>query len=155
MSVFASLAKGIVGATLDKVAPQVGMYFRERQEQEHKIEMEKLRGKQAWEEAKTRRAEASEGRDHEWELQSLILHSKGWKDEFVLAVVSIPAVLAFTPWFNWVTEGFNALSGTPIWYQVLLVAIYFAIYGIRYVRRDSLQKDLMTKIAEMEKDRDK
>lgn len=147
MGVFASLASGLAGAALDKIAPEVGAYFRERQQQQHAIEMEKLRGKQAWERAKTERAERSEGRDHEWEMQSLILHSKGWKDEFVLGVVSIPAVLAFTPWYGLVEDGFNVLGMTPYWYQVLLAAVYFAVYGIRTVRRDNQKTDLLKGMA--------
>ena len=148
------LWSSVVGSLLGKVAPEVARHYREKQEQKHEIDMERLRGKQAWEQAKTERAEMSEGRDHEWELQSLTLHSRGYKDEFVLAVVSIPAVLAFTPYFGTVESGFAALSTTPYWYQALLVSIYFAIFGIRAVRRDNQRKDLLTRFQQLEDQRD-
>lgn len=150
---FSSLAKGVVGAVLDKVAPEVGAYFRERQQQEHLIELERLKGKQAWEMAKTQRAIISEGRDFEWEMASLKAHSKTWKDEWVLIVISIPAILAFTPWSKIVEEGFKALSTTPIWYQGILGAVFLAVYGIRYVRNTGQEKDIMTRLHELEKER--
>lgn len=149
MGVFADLAAGLVGGALDKIAPEVGGYFREKQHQKHLIEMERLKGKQAWEMAQTRRAEKSEGRDHEWEMQSLVLHGKGWKDEFVLLVLSVPAIMAFIPTLDqYVLDGFKALGTTPYWYQVLLASIYFAIYGIRAVRRDNAKVDLLKSMGE-------
>ena len=147
--------ESIVGGLLGKVAPAVAEHYRQKQQQKHEraqqidnqkheIEMAKLKGKQAWEEAKSRRAELSEGRDHEWEMQSLLLHSKGWKDEFVLIVVSIPAVGSFIPYYRqYIEEGFVALEGTPFWYQVLLSAIFFAVYGIRIYRRQAFEKNVL------------
>ena len=151
--IWGSIVKGIAGAALDKIAPEVARHYREKQEQEHLIDMEKLKGKQAWEMAQTARAEASEGRDHEWEILSLTQHSKGWKDEFVLLVVSIPAVLAFTPFVGFVQKGFDALGMTPYWYQGMLVSIYFAVYGIRAIRRDNEKKDLIKRFHELEVER--
>jgi hypothetical protein len=145
----------IVSGLLDKVAPEVAKHYREKQQQKHdrqtqiasqkhEIEMEVLRGKQAWEEAKSRRAEASEGRDHEWEMQSLAIHSKGWKDEFVLAVVSIPAIGSFIPGYQpYIQNGFESLGVTPLWYQILLSSIFFAVYGIRIYRREAFTKNVL------------
>ena len=136
--------ESVVGALLGKVAPKVAEYYQQKQAQKHAIAMEQLRGKQAWQEAKTRRAEASEGRDHEWEMQSLLQHSKGWKDEFVLIVVSIPMVGSFVPHYRpYIQEGFSALEGTPFWYQVLLSSIFFAVYGIRVYRRQAFEKNVL------------
>ena len=153
MSLFGDLAKGITGGLLDKVAPQVGKYFREKQEQNHAIEMKKLEGKLEWEKQKTLRAERSEGRDHEWEMASLAAHSKTWKDEWVLIVLSVPAIMAFTPWAHYVHDGFSALQATPIWYQGILGAVFLAVYGIRYMRRGVKEKDLMQKFHELEMQR--
>ena len=136
--------ESIVGGLLGKVAPAVAEYYQQKQEQKHKIEMAKMQGKLAWEQAKTRRAEISEGHDHDWEMQSMVIHTKGWKDEFVLIVVSIPMIGAFIPQFRpYVAEGFDALSMTPWWYQALLTAIFFAVYGMRVWRRDALKKNLI------------
>lgn len=125
---------GIVGALLQKVAPKVADYYMDKEEQKHLIEMEKLRGKQAWEEAKTRRASESEGRDHAWELESI--RNSGWKDELVIIVLTIPLVLVFIPFTQpFVETGFRHLEMTPDWYRFLILSIYGATFGIRLWRR--------------------
>ena len=99
------------------------------------IEMEKLRGKAAYEAAKTQRAENSEGRDHEWELASI--KNSGWKDEWGLIVLSIPMILVFIPWTQpTIIAGFEALATTPVWYRTIVATIYLATFGIRLWRRD-------------------
>lgn len=130
------LWQSIVNGLLGKVAPAVAEHYRQKQEQKHLIEMEQLRGKQAWEEAKTRRASESEGRDHEWELESI--RNSGWKDELVIIVLTIPLVLVFIPFTQpYVEEGFRQLSLTPDWYRWLIMTIYAATFGIRIWRRKS------------------
>lgn len=124
----------VVGALLGKVAPEVAKYYQEKQQLQHARELEKIRGKIAYEEAKTKRASESEGRDHEWELESI--RNSGWKDEWVLILLSIPLVLVFFPYTqDYILIGFQNLSQTPDWYQWLVLAIFTAIYGIRLWRR--------------------
>ena len=99
------------------------------------IELEKLKGKAEYERAKTQRASESEGRDAEWEAMSI--QNSGWKDEWVLIILSIPMILVFVPWTQpTVMAGFEALAGTPLWYRVLIATIYLATFGIRMWRRD-------------------
>jgi len=124
----------IVSALMGKVAPKVADYYIQRQELKQEVELEKLRGKAEYERAKTQRAEASEGRDHEWEILSI--KNSGYKDEWVLMLVSIPMIMSFVPSMQaYVVEGFKALEGTPDWYRFLVMSIFFAIYGIRLWRR--------------------
>lgn len=139
------LWSSVVGGLLGKVAPKVADYYIAKQEQKaqyklevanqkHQIELERLKGKTAWEIAKTQRAEASEGRDHEWELQAQKL--SGWKDEYVLIVLSLPFIGAFFPFTqDYVLEGFNTVGMTPEWYRWLVMTIFTAVYGIRLWRR--------------------
>lgn len=120
----------IVGTLPEKVVE----HYTKKQELKHNIELEKLRGKQKYEEMKTRRAAESEGRDHEWELESI--RNSGWKDEWVLILLSIPLVLVFIPYTQeTVLEGFNTLAKTPEWYRWLILLIFTAIFGIRIWRR--------------------
>ena len=99
------------------------------------IELEKLRGKAAYEAAKTQRAENSEGRDHDWEMLSI--KNSGWKDEWVLIVLSIPMILVFIPFTQpFIASGFEALATTPVWYRTTVMTIYLATFGIRLWRRD-------------------
>lgn len=124
----------IVGALLGKVAPKVADYYITKQRLKFEVQLEILRGKAEYERAKTLRASESEGRDHEWELESI--RNSGWKDEFVLILLSIPMVLSFfPPTVQYVVDGFEALSQTPEWYRWLIMLIFTAIYGIRIWRR--------------------
>jgi hypothetical protein len=72
--------------------------------------------------------------DANWEIESLRAGS-GWARNAELIVVSIPMVICFTRFSSVVKDGFAALSGTPGWYQTILVTIYLANYGIRLWRR--------------------
>jgi hypothetical protein len=124
----------IVGSVLGTLPGEVVGYYKEKRKLEHDMELEKLKGKIAYEQAKTKRAEESEGRDHDWELESI--RNSGWKDEWVLILLSIPLVLVFIPYTQeTVMEGFNTLAQTPDWYRWLILVIFSAIFGIRIWRR--------------------
>ena len=72
--------------------------------------------------------------DNSWELEQI--KNSGWKDEFVLLLLSIPLVMSFIPQMQpYVVDGFAALSTTPDWYQWLILSVFAAIYGIRIWRR--------------------
>ena len=134
---WAKIVATLTGQTVEAVLAYKG----KKRQLKADIEMEILRGKAAYESAKTQRAENSEGRDHEWEMASL--KNSGWKDEWVLIVLSIPMILVFIPWTQpFIVLGFEALAGTPIWYRIMVATIYFATFGIRMVRRDMKGTDL-------------
>ncbi len=129
------LWESIVGSLVGKVAPKVAEYYIKKTELKATVELEKLKGKIAWEQALTRRASESEGRDHEWEIESI--RNSGWKDEWVLIMLSIPMVMSFIPGLVvYVNMGFAALAMTPEWYRWMILMIFGAIYGIRVWRRD-------------------
>lgn len=136
------LLSWITGAPVE----QIGEYFKEKQRLKHELRVEELRGKVEWEKAKTRRASESEGRDHEWELMSI--QNSGWKDEWVLVVLSIPMILSFIPHtVAYVQMGFAALENTPVWYRITVASIYLATFGLRLWRRDvSIGTNLVDKI---------
>lgn len=81
--------------------------------------------------------------DMNWEMEFARQASSSWKDEYVLMVVSIPAVLCFIPksfeeWQGgayYVSQGFEALQLTPLWYQILFCSVFAATFGIRWWRR--------------------
>lgn len=72
--------------------------------------------------------------DANWELESLRA-GQGWMRNFELYVISIPAIMCFTPFAYIVKAGFDALSNTPGWFQTAFLTIYLANYGIRLWRR--------------------
>ena len=125
----------ILSALLSKALPSAAEFFMKREELRQQVELKRLEGKIAWEAALTKRASESEGRDHEWELARI--QDSGFKDEWVLALLSIPLILVFVPTTApYVLSGFEVLEKTPDWYQWLVLLIFTAIYGIRIWRRD-------------------
>lgn len=72
--------------------------------------------------------------DANWESESLRAGA-GWARNFELYVISIPAIMCFTPYAGIVKNGFVALSATPAWFQTAFLTIYLANYGIRLWRR--------------------
>ena len=124
----------IVSKLLGTFSEKVADVYIEKKRLQNELKMETLRGKIAYEEAKTRRASESEGRDHAWELESI--RNSGWKDEMVIIVLSIPMVLVLIPGLEqYITAGFASLQTTPDWYRWLVVMIYAATFGIRIWRR--------------------
>jgi hypothetical protein len=72
--------------------------------------------------------------DASWELEQI--RNSGWKDEYVLGLLSIPLVGCFVPALaDDVLRGFEVLGSTPDWYQWMILLVFTAIYGIRVFRR--------------------
>ncbi len=70
--------------------------------------------------------------DANWEMEFAKQAATSWKDEYTLIVISIPLVMAFVPGLDvYVQRGFAAFAATPVWYQVMVQAIFYATYGIR------------------------
>ena len=76
----------------------------------------------------------------EVEYQTKVIESndKGWKDEFVLLLVSAPIGLLIWSVFsddpeikNKIDLFFNYFDNLPIWFQILFVSVVGAIYGIK------------------------
>ena len=76
--------------------------------------------------------------DATWEVEQI--RNSGWKDEYVLIILSIPSILSFVKIGTFdgaaiVAAGFDALQGTPEWYRWLILLVFTAVYGIRIWRR--------------------
>jgi hypothetical protein len=72
--------------------------------------------------------------DAAWELKQI--ENSGWKDEWVLVILSIPLVGCFVPGISpYILRGFAILDKCPDWYRWLIVTIFLAIFGIRWWRR--------------------
>lgn len=136
----------IVGAFLGAPAEQVAEYFKEKQHLKFDYKLEKLKADTAEQIARRNRAIQADTNDHEWEL--LQIRNSGWKDEFVLLIVSLPFIMGFIPGLDkYALHGFEVLDKTPVWYQGMLVTIFFAIYGIRKWRTGHIN-DVRHKEAE-------
>ncbi len=76
----------------------------------------------------------------EVEYQARVIESndKGWKDEFVLLLISAPIVLLIWSVFSddpnvkeKIDTFFNYFESLPIWYQALFIGVVSAIYGLK------------------------
>ena len=124
------------------IGPVVGAvrgYFKDKQEiKKAKVEAEKItiqaeaEVKKAEAVSKMKRAEAGELQDYELDRIAMKNMEKSWKDELVLIIFLIPAVMSFIPGYSYqVKAGFDALAQTPDWYQWILMGMIIVIYGLR------------------------
>ena len=68
----------------------------------------------------------------EYQAQVRSDNQDGWKDEFVLIVVSLPLlVLGYSVFFGDADMFFAYFNALPQWYQWLLIGIFGAIYGLK------------------------
>lgn len=126
MSVIANLIGNIGGKVVEAVDNRGK---RKHEDRMKSMEIEEMRHKKQLE-----MVIRGQEMDNSWELEQI--KNSGWKDEFVLLLLSIPLILSFIPGtVGYVEAGFEALSKTPQWYQWLILAVFAAIYGIRIWRR--------------------
>lgn len=115
--------------------PQViGDYFNQRQKLKHVEKLQKLEMEAAIHKRRVELISQGMHADASWEIEQI--RASGWKDEWVLLVISIPLILSFIPGtVVYVQSGFEALERTPQWYQWLVMLVFTAVYGIRIWRR--------------------
>lgn len=128
-----------VGALLGKgIAEPVATYFTRKAELSAAKHEAKLKFETAKGERQARLIEAGLAADATWEIEQI--KNSGWKDEYVLIILSIPSILSFIKLGSFdgaaiVATGFSALQGTPEWYRWLIMLVFTAVYGIRLWRR--------------------
>lgn len=109
-------------------------FFAKRAELKQQLQLAKIEGEIAVEKAKAEYRVKDLEYDNAWELEQI--RNSGWKDEYVLVLLSIPLILVFVPFAQpYVLGGFGVLDQCPEWYRWLLVMIFAATYGIRVWRR--------------------
>ena len=61
----------------------------------------------------------------------------GWKDEWILLLISFPYIMAFIPIPSVrqaANDGFSILNGFPDWWKISFLSIVGAVYGIKKLR---------------------
>jgi hypothetical protein len=125
---------GLLGSVLGGLGGKVVEAWSARGERKHTEKVRKLEIEELQHRSRLEMATRAQEMDNSWELEQI--KNSGWKDEFVLILLSIPMVLSFIPYtVQYVEDGFVALSKTPDWYQWLILSVFAAIYGIRIWRR--------------------
>lgn len=132
----------IIRGGLEAITGPVATYFTRRMElRQARFEAE-LKAAQAAGDRTAKLISEGLAADASWELESLKAHAGGWKDEFVLLVLSLPLVGCFIPSMQpAVLAGFEILDKTPSYFRLLVVSIFGAIYGIRMWRRQQYDTD--------------
>ena len=116
------------------VGEHLAEYFKQKQQLKQDLKLAQLKGKIDLAQAEAQRKIRVLESDNAWELEQI--KNSGWKDEWVLVLLSIPLVLSFVPaTVTYVEQGFKVLGTTPEWYRWLIMLIFTAIYGIRIWRR--------------------
>lgn len=122
---------------LGKVPEVIGNYVTRRMEIKHEDRQQERAIKKALTERQISLIEQGLHADMQWELEMAKQAASSWKDEYVLILVSIPAIVSFVSDAGavQVRKGFEALEAMPAWYQVVFVSVLLATYGIRWWRR--------------------
>jgi len=125
---------------LEGLAAPVSTYFTRRAELKQARFEAKLKMEQAKGDRQVQLILAGLAADANWEMEFARQAESSYKDEYTLAVVSLPAILAFvkTSWLDGpriVAEGFESLGKTPWWFQTILGIMFCATVGVRWWRR--------------------
>jgi len=88
--------------------------------------------------AEMRHAEKMANGEIEYQKAVIQNNQQGWKDEFVLLLVSAPVMLLIWSIFSddpeimeKVDNFFNQFNNMPFWYQALFIGVVSAIYGLK------------------------
>lgn len=104
----------------------------------------KQKTKQLMSDAQMRHAEKMSTGQIEYKAKVIESNDKGWKDEFVLVLVSLPILVLVYSIFtddpeirNRLDMFFEYFKQLPYWYQAIFIGIVSAIYGLKgaYIMR--------------------
>lgn len=81
-----------------------------------------------------------EGDAHAARLDEVSLKTRGWKDEYLLLLATIPVIMSFVPdWSPHAVAGFAALAKLPEWYKWVLLGVYIDTFGFRRMLRQAME----------------
>lgn len=79
-------------------------------------------------------------------LDKLSIETRGWKDEYLLILTTLPLFLSFVPEYShYVHQGFKVLESVPEYYWYALAMIYIDTFGFRRMLRVGLDHYLEKK----------
>ncbi len=98
----------------------------------------KQKTKQLMSDAQMRHAEKMATGEIEYKAKVIESNNQGWKDEFVLILISIPILLLGYSVFSDDPEirtridlFFEYFKNLPYWYQAIFIGVISAIYGLK------------------------
>lgn len=126
---------------LPAIISGVTTYFSNRQEISKLKHEGRLKVIEAETQGRIEQVKRESEQDYNYNMEMVKQMKNSWKDEFVLLIVSAPAVMLFIPDLqDYAINGFAVMAHTvPVWYQVLLLGIYFSTYGLKDIFKIVLQ----------------
>lgn len=117
---------------LSGVVDVVGDWFKSNRELKKKELESKLKVMEARSTAIVELYKSGVVGDIAWENSALT--QSGWKGNYWTLLISVPCILCWFPEGQaWVKQGFDALSATPDWYQVIFGGAISTAFGLRKV----------------------
>ena len=133
-----------------------------REKKQHEAELTKIerQGEIKIRDAQVKSAvkQAEEGQQADINLDKLSFKHRGWKDEYLLILFTVPLVILFLAplvdlWLfievykagdltTAVQSGFTALNQTPTWYKVMVGLIFIDTFAFRRLLQNALQSKL-------------
>ena len=102
------------------------------------IYQNKQKTKQLMSDAQMRHAEKMSTGEIEYKAKVIESNDKGWKDEFVLILISVPILILGYSVFtddpeirNRLDLFFEYFKQLPYWYQAIFIGVVSAIYGLK------------------------
>ncbi len=81
-------------------------------------------------------------------MDAMSIDGRGWKDEYLLLIVTVPLILCFIPsMVAYVAAGFVALENVPEWYRWLLLGVFIDTFGFRRIMRNVLETYLQKRFG--------
>ena len=76
-----------------------------------------------------------------WDMEAMRQSQFSWKDEALMIILFAPFILAFVPFFQtYIKNGFAIIKDLPLWYQLSLVGIIAASFGLRWLFQGKVNK---------------
>lgn len=76
-----------------------------------------------------------------WDMEAMRQSQFSWKDEALMVILFAPFVGAFIPGLqDYIKIGFATVADLPVWYQLSLVGIIAASFGLRWLFQGKMDK---------------
>lgn len=77
----------------------------------------------------------------DWDLEALRASKNSWKDEYLTIILTMPFIASFFPQVqDYIALGWEYVSRAPEWYQVSLIGVIAASFGLRWMFNKKLVK---------------
>jgi len=108
----------------------------------NKQELKKLDHEREVAAATARIERAKSGDEQAAELDMISLRSRGWKDDYLLFLATVPVIMTFMGGEQGAAAatGFQNLGLLPEWYMWILLGIYIDTFGFRRMLRVALEQ---------------